>query len=76
VYEHTASVLVAMLMHATFTASLLILNPVGLSGRHLVVCSFALAAAVWVVVAAVSIARFAEGRTAPTPRPAFSQQLR
>jgi CubicO group peptidase (beta-lactamase class C family) len=59
VYEHTASVLVAMLMHASFTASLLILTPVGLSGAHLVIYSFALAAALWVGVAAVSIARFA-----------------
>jgi membrane protease YdiL (CAAX protease family) len=56
VYEHTASVLVAMLMHASFTASLLILNPVGLSGTHLVVYSFALAAAVWILVAAVALA--------------------
>jgi CAAX protease family protein len=56
VYEHTESALVAMLMHASFTASLLILNPVGLSGTHLVVYSFALAAAVWFVVAVVAVA--------------------
>lgn len=55
VYEHTESLFVAMLMHASFTASLLILNPVGLSGTHLVVYSLALAAAVWVVVAAVTV---------------------
>jgi membrane protease YdiL (CAAX protease family) len=59
VYEHTESVFLAMLMHASFTASLLILNPVDLSGTHLVVYSFTLAGAVWVVVAAVAIARFA-----------------
>jgi CAAX protease family protein len=56
VYEHTESVLVAMLMHASFTASLLILNPVGISGTHLMVYSFALAAAVWVLVLAVVVA--------------------
>jgi len=56
VYEHTQSVFVAMLMHASFTASLLILNPEGLSGMHLVVYSFALAAAVWIVVTAAVIA--------------------
>ena len=55
VYEHTESVFVAMLMHASFTASLLILNPVGISGTNLVVYSFALAGAVWIVVAAVAI---------------------
>jgi uncharacterized protein len=56
VYEQTESVFVAMLMHASFTSSLLILNPVGLSGMHLVVYSFALAAAVWFVVAVVAVA--------------------
>jgi CAAX protease family protein len=57
VYEHTTSVFVAMLMHASFTASLLILNPVGLSGTNLVVYSLALAAAVWVVVVFVANAQ-------------------
>jgi membrane protease YdiL (CAAX protease family) len=56
VYEHTESVVVAMLMHASFTASLLILNPVGISGVNLVIYSFALAFAVWLVVAAVAVA--------------------
>ena len=56
VYEHTESISLAMLMHASFTASLLILNPVGLSGTRLVVYSFSLAAAVWLVVAAVAVA--------------------
>lgn len=59
VYEHTASVFVAMLMHASLTASLLILNPVDLSGTHLLIYSFSLAAALWTVVGALSIARFA-----------------
>jgi uncharacterized protein len=61
VYEQTDSVFLAMVMHASFTSSLLILNPVGLSGTHLVVYSFALAGSVWVVVAAVAIARLAAG---------------
>jgi membrane protease YdiL (CAAX protease family) len=68
VYEHTASVFVAMLMHASFTASLLILNPVGLSGTHLVVYSFALAAAVWVVVAAVATVNRQRRSRAPVTR--------
>ena len=56
VYEHTESLWVAMLMHVSLTASLLILNPVGLSGTNLVVYSFALAATLWVIVAAVAVA--------------------
>jgi membrane protease YdiL (CAAX protease family) len=51
-----SSLLVAMLMHLSFTASLLILNPLAISGVALVTYSFALAAAVWIVVAAVVLA--------------------
>jgi membrane protease YdiL (CAAX protease family) len=57
VYDRTESTLVAILMHASITASLLILNPLDLSGSNLQVYSFALAAATWVVVAAIVIAR-------------------
>jgi hypothetical protein len=35
VYDRTASVFVAMLMHVSITASLLILNPLDISGVHL-----------------------------------------
>jgi len=50
-YDYTQSLFVAMLMHMSITTSLLILNPIGISGAHLQVFSFALAAAVWLVVA-------------------------
>ena len=56
VYGRTESLFVAMLMHVSLTASLLILNPLGISGAHLVAYSFALAAAVWVVVGVVALA--------------------
>ena len=56
VYDRTDSLLVAMLMHLSFTASLLVLNPLAISGVALVTYSFALAAAVWLVVAAVVLA--------------------
>jgi hypothetical protein len=46
---------VAMLMHASFTASLLMLNPIGLAGANLVTYSFALAALVWVIVAVIAV---------------------
>jgi membrane protease YdiL (CAAX protease family) len=57
IYDLTESLLLGMLMHASFTASLLILNPVALSGASLVIFSLVLAAAIWVVVAAVALAR-------------------
>jgi membrane protease YdiL (CAAX protease family) len=63
VYDHTHSIFVAMLMHVSITASLLMLNPIGISGAHLVTYSFALAAAMWIVVAVVTVA----GRVQPRP---------
>ena len=56
VYDRTGSLLVAMLMHLSITASLLILNPLAISGVTLLTYSFVLAAAVWVVVVAVAVA--------------------
>ena len=54
VYDRTGSLLVAMLMHASLTASNVILVPEA-QGAHLVVWSLALAAALWIVVAAVAV---------------------
>ncbi|HYN06079.1 MAG TPA: CPBP family intramembrane glutamic endopeptidase [Vicinamibacterales bacterium] len=56
VYDRTGSLLVAILMHVGLTASLLILNPLAISGVALLTYSFTLAAAVWIVVAAVVVA--------------------
>lgn len=55
VYDRTRSLLLAMLMHVSFTASLLILSPVAISGAALLTYSFVLAAAVWVFVVAVAV---------------------
>jgi membrane protease YdiL (CAAX protease family) len=52
-YDRTQSLLLAMLMHVSLTASLLILNPIGISGGRLQIFSFGFAAALWVVVAIV-----------------------
>lgn len=52
-YERTGSVFLAMLMHASLTASVLILDPSGLAGTALLGYSFALAAVVWAAVALV-----------------------
>jgi membrane protease YdiL (CAAX protease family) len=50
VYDRTESLFVMVLMHVSLTASLLILNPLNISGVHLVAYSFALAASLWMVV--------------------------
>jgi membrane protease YdiL (CAAX protease family) len=58
VYDRTESLLVAMLMHASLTASTFIIGPgaLAISGVALLTYGFVLAAAWWVVVAAVAIA--------------------
>jgi membrane protease YdiL (CAAX protease family) len=55
VYEHTESLLVAVLMHMSLTASTFILGPAWVSGAALLVYDLALAAAWWLVVAAVAL---------------------
>jgi membrane protease YdiL (CAAX protease family) len=55
VYDRTGSLLVAILMHTSLTASVLILDPAGLSGATLLTYSFALAAVVWATVIAVGV---------------------
>ena len=56
VYDRTGSLLVAVLMHASLTASTLILGPLAISGGALLIYGLGLAAAMWVVVAAVALA--------------------
>ncbi len=72
VYEHTQSLLVAVLMHFSFTASLLALNPLDLAGGSLLVYSFTLAAVVWVVVGVVALVRRRDLRRLPIPAVASS----
>src|SRR4029453_5958933 len=71
----TESLFVAMLMHVSLTASLLILNPLDISGAHLVAYSFALAGALWVVVGVVALANRKETSREPLSRRAARQQL-
>ena len=56
VYDHTQSLLLAMLMHASLTAGMLILQPLALAGMTLLSWLVAFAAAWWLVVAAIAIA--------------------
>lgn len=51
VFDRTGSLPLTMVMHASLTASVLILDPSGMSGTILLAYGFALAAAVWSVVA-------------------------
>jgi membrane protease YdiL (CAAX protease family) len=55
VYDRTRSLLVAMLMHVSLTASTLIFQPVT-TGAPLVIYDLVLGAALWVIVAAVAAA--------------------
>jgi membrane protease YdiL (CAAX protease family) len=68
VYDRTESLFVAMLMHVSFTASLLILNPLDISGGRLQAYSFALAGALWIVVAAILKANRTENLRQPLRR--------
>jgi membrane protease YdiL (CAAX protease family) len=54
VYDRTGSLLVAMLMHVSLTASVLILDPERMTGTALLTYSFALAVAVWTAVALIA----------------------
>ena len=56
VYDRTESMLVAMLMHASYTACALILTPLALAGVAFLAVTFAGAAVLWVFVAAVAVA--------------------
>lgn len=51
VHERTGSLLLAMLMHASLTASVRILDPIAISGAPLLVYNLALGAVLWGVVA-------------------------
>jgi membrane protease YdiL (CAAX protease family) len=56
VYDRTQSLLVAMIMHFSYTASTIILEPLAISGVPLLICDLVLAATVWAVVAAIAVA--------------------
>lgn len=68
VYDHTESLFVSMLMHLSFTSSLLILNPLGIAGAHLLTYSFTLAGALWVVVGIVAMANSRRRPSQPVRR--------
>jgi membrane protease YdiL (CAAX protease family) len=56
VYDRTGSLLVAMLMHVSLTASTLILQPLDVAGMRALTYDLVLAAALWLLVAALAVA--------------------
>jgi hypothetical protein len=69
VYDRTGSLLVAMLMHASLIAStVVILMPLAISGVPFLTWTLVLAAALWVVVAAVAVANGGQLSRQPLPR--------
>jgi uncharacterized protein len=70
VYERTGSLLVAMLMHSSLTASVRIFDPLAISGAPLLTYNLVLGAELWVAVAVVAAAnrRQLEGDGAPRTR--------
>ncbi len=55
VYDHTESLLVAMIMHASLTVSTMILGPLAIAGGPLLIYGLVSALVWWVVVAAVIV---------------------
>jgi uncharacterized protein len=69
-YDQTNSLLLAMLMHASATASMLILQPFGISGVMLLAYVLGLGAVYWTIVGVVALAT--HGRFARRPQGAMA----
>ena len=68
VYDHTESLLVAMLMHASLLASQLIIIPLSLVGVTALTLDLVFAAVLWAVVGAVAVANHGHLTRQPTLR--------
>lgn len=66
VYDQTGSLLLAMLMHLSLTATSRIIYPVSISGGPLITDDLVWATAVWLIIAAVAAAN--SGRLSRQPR--------
>ena len=65
VYERTGSLLLAMLMHLSLTASVLVIGPLAIAGPAMVAYDLTIAAVFWAAVAIV--ARLERRALAPLP---------
>jgi membrane protease YdiL (CAAX protease family) len=68
VYDRTKSLLVVMLMHAPLAAGQFILLPPAISGVPVVTYDLVFATALWVIVAAVAVAKRGQFSRKPIPR--------
>jgi CAAX protease family protein len=76
VYDRTESLLVAMLMHASFTGGVLyVLMPVAIAELSLVTWYVVLAAVLWLVVAAVAVANHGQLARQPLGRQAARKEV-
>jgi hypothetical protein len=55
VYDRTGSLLVAMLMHVSLTASTLILQPLDVAGMRVLTDDLVLAAVLWLLISALAM---------------------
>jgi len=67
VYDRTGSLIVAMLMHASLTASTLILQPLDVAGMRGLTYDLVLAGALWLLIAALAMANGRELSRLPFP---------
>jgi membrane protease YdiL (CAAX protease family) len=67
VYDHTESLLVAILMHGSLTATLLIIDP-SLTGEGLLTFILGRAAVLWIFVGAVAVVSRGQRSRQPLPR--------
>jgi membrane protease YdiL (CAAX protease family) len=70
VYDRTGSLLLAVLMHASLTASTWLLAAAGLTGALILINSFAITAGMWLAVAAVALATHGQFARQPLRRQA------
>jgi hypothetical protein len=69
VYDRTKSLLVVMLMHVTLVVGQFVLLPTGISGAPVVTYDLVFAAALWVLVVVVFLAKEGTSRTEPKNLP-------
>jgi len=62
VYDHTESLLIAMLMHASLTTTMFLFGPAGITGQSLLVYQGLLGAAIWIVAGVVVLSDRRVGR--------------
>lgn len=73
-YDHTGSLLIAVLMHASLTASTFIFQPVAIIGDALLTNDVVLAAAMWIAVVVVGMATYIRRLQRPSQQPLQRQE--